>query len=449
MPLTKAKTDILDLNKDTTINTIKIGLGGGQVADNTGIGFNALQSNTTGTGNTAVGFGAFSDNTQGVSNTAVGSNAMLANTTGNTNTAIGAQTLAQNLIGSENTAVGYAALLTNTGNRNTSIGYSALIQNSTANGNTAVGYGALSENTTGSINVAVGFSALIANTSGGSNTAIGESALSNNITGTANTAVGASALGQTTGGSNTGIGRSALSANTTGTSNTAIGMQALLNNTTGVGNTAIGDLALGSNVLFSNVTGLGANSQVSGSNQIRIGNSSVTSVTSQTNAWSDGRDKADIRDTVLGLNFINELRPVDYKWDYREDYRTSPPETVIKPLEPKENASDEEKEKYAEKFAAYEAYVVVRDKWLEDSKLKNITHDGTHKRTRFHHGLIAQEIKAVIEKTGVDFGGFQDHTIDGGDEVMTVGYNELIGPMIKAIQELSSEVASLKAQLNP
>jgi hypothetical protein len=27
-----------------------------------------------------------------------------------------------------------------------------------------------------------------------------------------------------------------------------------------------------------------------------------------------------IRDTILGLDFINKIRPVDYKWNYRGDY---------------------------------------------------------------------------------------------------------------------------------
>jgi Chaperone of endosialidase len=414
MPLTKAKTDIIDLNKDTTINTINIGLGGGQVQNNIRIGFDALKHNTIGAGNVAVGFTVMAANTEGVANTAVGNTAMISNTIGSNNTGIGANALGQNVVGVENTAVGSDALLSNTGNQNTAIGYASLGANTTANLNTAVGYVALGENVTGTVNTALGANALQFNTSGNSNTAVGAFVLLDN---------------------------------TTGVSNTAVGAGALIDNTTGIRNTAVGFNALSNNTTFTNAGGFGYDTQVTGSNQIRIGNTSITSVTCQTNAWSDGRDKADIRDTVLGLDFINELRPVDYKWDYREDYRTSPPDIVIKPLEPKENASDEEKQKYAEELAVYEAYVVVRDKWLEDSKLKNITHDGTHKRTRFHHGLIAQEIKAVIEKTGVDFGGFQDHTIDGGDEAMTIGYNELIGPLIKAVQELSAEVKTLKDKL--
>jgi hypothetical protein len=244
--------------------------------------------------------------------------------------------------------------------------------------------------------------------------------------------------------SNTSIGTGALRSITTGINNTSIGYKSLFSNTSGNNNTAIGYQALQTNVSFLNCGGFGYNAQVSGSNQIRIGDTNITSVTCQTNAWSDERDKTDIRDTVLGLDFIKELRPVDYKWDYREDYRPEAPISVNKPAELKEDASDEEKTKYAEELSAYNTYKVEFDKWIEDCKWSNLVHDGTHKRIRFHHGLIAQEVKAIIEKTGVDFGGFQDHTIKGGDAVMTIGYNELIAPVIKAIQQLSNKVTALE-----
>ena len=72
-----------------------------------------------------------------------------------------------------------------------------------------------------------------------------------------------------------------------------------------------------------------------------------------------------------------------------------------------------------------------------------------------HHGLIAQEVEALIEETGVDFGGFQDHSRSGGQDVKSIGYSELIAPMIKAIQEQQglleaqrAEIETLKARLN-
>jgi len=113
----------------------------------------------------------------------------------------------------------------------------------------------------------------------------------------------------------------------------------------------------------------------------------------------------------------------------REDYKAEAPTQLNK------DATEEEKE----------AYKIVMDAWLESVKLDNLTHDGTNKRSRYHHGLIAQEVKEIIEETGVDFGGFQDHKISQGQDVLSIGYDELIAPMIKAIQELKAEIELLKS----
>jgi hypothetical protein len=118
---------------------------------------------------------------------------------------------------------------------------------------------------------------------------------------------------------------------------------------------------------------------------------------------SDMRDKADIRDTILGLDFVIALHPVDFKWDCRDDY-----------------------------FIVSDGTKVVVPK------------DGSKKRTRFHHGLIAQELKQTIDDLGVDFGGYQDHNIIGERDVLTISYDELIAPMIKAIQELSERLLLLE-----
>ena len=37
---------------------------------------------------------------------------------------------------------------------------------------------------------------------------------------------------------------------------------------------------------------------------------------------SDSRDKADITDFNIGLNWIKDLRPITYKWDKRSWYGT-------------------------------------------------------------------------------------------------------------------------------
>ena len=44
------------------------------------------------------------------------------------------------------------------------------------------------------------------------------------------------------------------------------------------------------------------------------------------------------------------------------------------------------------------------------------------------------------------FGGLQDHKINGGDDVLSIGYTELIAPLIKAIQELTARVVELESR---
>ena len=226
-----------------------------------------------------------------------------------------------------------------------------------------------------------------------------------------------------------------LNANTTGNFNYCVG-NAMVNCTTGSNNYAFGRGALDALVSYSNCAGFGWDAAVSASNQVQAGNSSTGFwCYGAVNNRSDIRDKTDIRDTVLGLNFIQKLRPVDYVWDYREDYRPKMPEPIAIP----DDATDEEK-------AAIELEnKAAREEWCESVKLKNLKHDGTHKRKRYHHGLIAQEVQALIKETGVDFGGFKDVSFDGeGDDVLGIGYEELIAPLIKAVQELSARVVELE-----
>lgn len=368
MPLTKATTNVVNLDKDTLINGLTIGKGGGNFDENSAIGINALRDNTTGTLNTAVGAGALANNETANNNTAVGAGALYFNEGGNTNTGVGVQAGASNTEGNGNTAIGYIALYSNT--------------------------------------------------DGVNNTAVGKYALQNNIANAPN-------------GYNCAVGYNSLNASVSGIENTACGASALRDIVTGSQNTALGRYALHLNDTIYNSTGIGNRSAVTGSNQVQLGDSATTTYAyGAVQNRSDIRDKADVRDTQLGLDFVNALRPVDFKWDMREDYRPEAPQ------EPAEDASDEEKSAYKE----------AKAKWIEDVKLANITHDGSKKRNRFHHGLIAQEVKAVLEAKGIDFGGFQDHSVKGGDDVLSIGYVELIAPMLKAIQELSAKVAELEAK---
>jgi hypothetical protein len=50
-----------------------------------------------------------------------------------------------------------------------------------------------------------------------------------------------------------------------------------------------------------------------------------------------------------------------------------------------------------------------------------------------------------MDAMGVDFGGYQDHKINGGEDVLSIGYDEMIAPLVKAIQELKAEFDAYKA----
>ena len=67
--------------------------------------------------------------------------------------------------------------------------------------------------------------------------------------------------------------------------------------------------------------------------------------------------------------------------------------------------------------------------------------------TRYHHGLIAQDVKQVMTALNVDFGGYQDHSINGGDDVLSIGYTELISPLIRAVQEQQEQINTLTTRL--
>jgi hypothetical protein len=272
--------------------------------------------------------------------------------------------------------------------------------------NTVFGLESGNSQTTGVANTLVGMRSGYLLTSGTQNTFFGRSAGASVTTQNNNTCIGY----------NTAVG-SAIGAN-----NTAIGFYALFGttSTTATFNTAVGSDALSTLGTYTNCSGLGANSAVTGDNQVQLGDSATTTyVYGTVQNRSDIRDKADVRDTQLGLDFINALRPVDYKWDLRDSYKPPMPDP-------------EDKE--------------AMDAWREACNLSNLTHDGSKKRSRFHHGLIAQEVKAVLDSQGIDFGGFQDHKIAGGDDVLTIGYDELIAPLIKSIQELTARIAQLEAK---
>ncbi len=187
---------------------------------NSGIGTEALFSNTNGTGNTALGQSSMHNNTTGNYNTANGMFALYFNTTGSSNTAIGNNAMLLNQTGHGNVAVGSGALFHNIVGQNlVAIGDSALFNSDNSQTNTAVGSSALySAIAGGSKNAAFGSGALSATTTGSENTAVGIWAMATTgVNCTGNVAIGYSALESITGHGNVGVGAATIADGSYGT----------------------------------------------------------------------------------------------------------------------------------------------------------------------------------------------------------------------------------------
>jgi hypothetical protein len=124
---------------------------------------------------------------------------------------------------------------------------------------------------------------------------------------------------------------------------------------------------------------------------------------------SDARLKKEITPTDLGLEFVNKLNPVSYKWiegGYLPVDETDP-------------------EQVANKIGLPRAGV------------------------RKHYGLIAQELKATLDELNVeDFAGYVQDDLTDPDSTLSISYNNLLAPMIKSIQELSNKIDSLTTRIN-
>ena len=114
---------------------------------------------------------------------------------------------------------------------------------------------------------------------------------------------------------------------------------------------------------------------------------------------SDERIKNVVGKDTLGLDFINELEPVTFRWkpsnEITEDLTTQYKE---------ENVKDTE--------------IVM-------------------------HGLIAQNVKAALDKAGVDT--FSDLWSTDEDGTQRLGNAALITPLINAIKELDAKFEAYKA----
>ncbi len=380
----------------------------GAYGDNTFLGINSgnfsmpSSNGLESSYNTGIGAGSLNRITTGSLNTSLGSSSLYYNTSGSENTGIGTLSLYFNTTGKQNTAVGVRSLHSNTtGEFNTATGYQSLTLNTTGISNTATGGFSLFSNTTGNYNTASGVSTLYYNSTGSSNTTSGAFSLRSNTTGNQNTALGVYSLySNTTGDNNTAVGYNSLTTNSTGFQNTAVGHHSLQNNT-GNYNTALGYNAGSSVKTGANLTLLGIDANPSSptaQNQITLGNAFVTSLrcnVQNISSLSDARDKKNIRNLNLGIDFIMKIKPRIYNWDKRE--------------------------------------------WYDDNKS-----DGSKMKEEPTAGFIAQELDEVQMSENAEW---LNLVLKDNPEKLEATSGNLLPIIVKAIQDLKEENDELKARL--
>lgn len=288
--------------------------------------------------------------------------------------------------------IGGGAVLSVKGAGNTFTGIGTGISNTSGIQNTANGYQALSDLTTGIGNSANGFRALWGNTSGGLNTANGIFALLYNNIGNENTAVGSNALSNT------------FSSN----GNTAVGAKAGDTYDNGYYNTFIGSDADAAGTGYYNSIAIGNSSRVTAPLQVRIGGSFIGSIGGYQN-WtniSDGRFKKNIKENVMGLDFIMKLRPVTYNLD-------------VSGISQKLNES--------------------RGNDLQFSKSISV------KEITVFSGFVAQEVETVSKETGYDFSGVDKPKNE--NDFYGLRYAEFVVPLVKAVQEQQGLIREMQKKI--
>lgn len=119
---------------------------------------------------------------------------------------------------------------------------------------------------------------------------------------------------------------------------------------------------------------------------------------------SDQREKNTILDSDLGLNFINELRPVSYKFNVKQNNPVYDSDNQVVSIVPEPGV-------------------------------------------RKHYGLIAQEVKSVMDNLNITTNNFAGYIYDTDNDKYGLRYEEFICPIIKSIQELSAKIDVINTHL--
>ena len=360
---------------------------------------------TAGFSNVAIGGFSAEEMTLGYQNTVVGTRALNALSIGGKNTAIGANALMNK---SNNLSMTLSQAVSSTGSQTVNVNSSsnvlasmALFYDGTQVATTDSGTPAPSSTSitaTFTTTLSSGSALLVADNP---SVAVGCEALKSETFGGKNVGVGTKAFQQaTTARWGVALGYQAASALTTGDYSTCLGYNAASSLTTGSSNVVVGASANVSSSGGTNQIVLGQGATGQGDNYAVIGNASVTRVyasqdggadlyANSTIQSSDRRLKEEIETLPLGLAWVQKLRPVQFRWkDGRQGSKRS-------------------------------------------------------------LGLVAQEVVAALESSGLDPADYAAVTQDDNEEqTYRLDYTQLLMPLITAVQELSARVQELEQALD-
>lgn len=132
---------------------------------------------------------------------------------------------------------------------------------------------------------------------------------------------------------------------------------------------------------------------------------------------SDGRQKKDVKQAPLGLDFVRALKPVSWKW--KQVHKAT---------------------RLVEVYADAKERAEAQANGLPTQREEHEYREGR----RQHHGFIAQDVGELVEQMGADFAGY---AYDEATDTYSLRYTEFIAPLTRSVQELAAENDDLKARV--
>lgn len=227
--------------------------------------------------------------------------------------------------------------------------------------------------------------------------------------------------------------------------------------------TALGYMAMSGHVRDCiNTTALGAYSHPTGSHQVVLGDYRTNTYThSALQRRGDRRDMQEVEPLQLGLDFVLDVAPIQYRQDFRDayiDWDNKPIEPEVPGPAPEVPDIDDTDPQYQPALVSYRASLAAwkRDmvryeqemveyhsdlsQWIQDNKLSRVKATGELAGKRIHLGFDAKELLAYCKRQGLDLALAQNHKVGGGESVRTYAPDMLLAILWRSLQQLHTHI---------